>query len=85
MMRPSKTLERIQAGARDLRFRDVLSLAQALGFELARVSGSHHILRHPGFPELLNLQDVHGSAKPYQVKQLMELVARYSLTLEDRR
>ncbi len=83
-MRPRKTLARVRAGSRDLRFEDMLSLAGAFGFELVRVSGSHHIMRHPALPELLNLQNVHGRAKPYQVRQLQELVGRYSLTLEDR-
>jgi len=63
----------------------VVRLAMAFGFVLARVSGSHHIMRHPAFATLLNLQNVGGHAKPYQVRQLLELVERYSLTLEDRR
>ena len=31
---------------------------------------------------LLNLQDVNGQAKPYQVRQLLKLVERYNLKLE---
>jgi len=38
---------------------------------LARQRGSHHIFRRPGSPRLLNLQDVRGMAKPYQVRQLL--------------
>ena len=83
-MKPRKTLDRIQAGSRDIKFGDLVALAEALGFVVARISGSHHILRHPDVAELLNLQDVGGRAKPYQVRQLMALVARYSLHLEDR-
>jgi hypothetical protein len=41
-------------------------------------------LRHPKVPELLNLQKVRGQAKPYQLKQLLHLVERYSLTLGER-
>jgi hypothetical protein len=85
MMRPRKTLDLIEAGSRNLRFGDVLRLSLAFGFELARISGSHHILRHSAVQELLSLQNVGGRAKPYQVRQLMDLVARYSLHLEDRR
>jgi hypothetical protein len=84
-MRPGKTLARIRSGSSNMRFDDVLRLAYALGFELARVSGSHHILRHPSVHELLNLQSVDGRAKPYQVRQLMQLVERYSLDVEERR
>jgi hypothetical protein len=53
-----------------------------LSFELGdrkRVSGSHHILSHPRVRELLNLQGVHGGAKPCQVRQLLQLIKRYNL------
>ncbi|PYJ84705.1 MAG: hypothetical protein DME22_11765 [Verrucomicrobia bacterium] len=50
---------------------------------LSRISGSHHIFTHPRIPELVNLQDVRGQAKPYQVRQFMKLVERYNLQLED--
>jgi hypothetical protein len=33
--------------------------------------------------ELLNLQDVQGEAKPYQVRQLLQLIERYNLCLKD--
>jgi hypothetical protein len=45
------------------------------------VSGSHHIFAHEGVRELVNLQDVGGKAKPYQVRQLLDLVERYNLSL----
>jgi len=38
---------------------------------------------HPDVRELVNLQEVGGKAKPYQVKQLMELVERYNLALRE--
>lgn len=63
---------------------DLRRLAEGLGFELRRVSGSHHVFVHPDIPELVNLQSVRGQAKPYQVRQLMRLVERYDLRLEDR-
>ena len=58
-------------------------LVEAFGFELRRVSGSHHIFVHPDVPELVNLQEVDGEAKPYQVRQFLRLVERYALTLEE--
>ena len=33
--------------------------------------------------ELVNLQNVAGKAKPYQVQQLLEIVERYNLQLDD--
>jgi hypothetical protein len=32
-------------------------------------------------PELVNLQDIDGKCKPYQVKQVLALVERYNLSL----
>jgi len=34
---------------------------------------------------LINLQNAKGQVKPYQVKQVMELVERYNLELEERK
>jgi hypothetical protein len=38
---------------------------------------------HPDVRELVNLQEVGGKTKPYQVKQLIELVERYNLALRE--
>jgi hypothetical protein len=35
-----------------------------------------------GCRRLVNLQSVNGEAKPYQVKQLLDLIDRYNLKLE---
>jgi len=80
-MKPRKLLRRIVVSPHNVRFQDLLALAEALGFRVTRTEGSHHILTHPGIPELLNLQDVKGEAKPYQVRQLLQLVERHNLTL----
>jgi len=55
------------------------------GFRVFRGAGngSHHILKRQGIPEFLNLQNVSGQAKLYQLKQLLELVERYGLSVED--
>lgn len=60
------------------------SLIEDLGFELQRVSGSHHIFIHPDVPSPVNLQSVNGQAKPYQVRQVLRVVERYALTLESK-
>ena len=82
-MKPRKTLEKILSGSKNIRFEDMRRLVEAFGFSFSRRNGSHHIFVHPGIPELVNIQDVHGEAKPYQVRQLMKLVERYALTLRD--
>jgi predicted RNA binding protein YcfA (HicA-like mRNA interferase family) len=76
-------LQRILSGSKDIRFDEMVQLAQAFGFRLSRVRGSHHILVHPEVRELVNLQNVGGKAKPYQVRQFLRLVERYNLTMED--
>ena len=76
-----KVLKAARSGSRNLRFRDLTQLVESLGFRLVRLNGSHHIFAHPGIPELVNLQDVAGKAKPYQVRQVLKLVDRYNLTL----
>jgi len=50
---------------------------------LVRTSGSHHIYGHPEIPEVINLQDVRGEVKPYQIRQLLRLIEWYNLGLED--
>jgi hypothetical protein len=34
---------------------------------------------------LLNLQDVHGKAKPYQIRQFLKLVEKYNLEMDEGR
>ena len=58
-------------------------LLEGFGFRLERVSGSHHIYVHQDIPELINLQSAGGQAKPYQIRQLLRIVERYNLRLED--
>jgi predicted RNA binding protein YcfA (HicA-like mRNA interferase family) len=54
-------------------------LVEAFGFRLSRSSGSHHIFVHPEVTELVNLQEVQGKAKPYQISQFLQLVEKYNL------
>ena len=67
----------------NLRFVEMTALVEAFGFKLSRVSGSHRIFAHPSVRELINLQDVRGQAKPYQIRQFLRLVERYNLSIGD--
>ncbi len=80
-MNPGKVLRKALASPANLRFAEACALARGFGFHLCRVSGSHHIFVHPNVRELINLQDVRGKAKAYQVKQLLQIVERNNLTL----
>ena len=82
-MNRRKLLNKILTGSKNIRFDDLVFLVEGFGFELSRVRGSHHIFEHPDIPEILNLQNDKGQAKPYQVRQFLDLVERYRLTLED--
>ena len=83
-MNRKKFLRRLAQGAvRNVAFDDFCGLVEGFGFSQARMSGSHHIFVHPKVPELLNLQNVAGEAKPYQIRQFLRLVERFNLTMED--
>jgi hypothetical protein len=83
---PRRLLARIARGeVANVSFSDMVRLVEAFGFELRRTSGSHHVFAHPDVRELLNLQDIRGQAKPYQIRQFLRLVERYALRMEDGR
>ena len=65
-----------------MRFDEMVVLVEAFGFHLSRSSGSHRIFTHPQVKELVNLQEVAGKAKPYQIHQFLRLVERYNLGME---
>jgi predicted RNA binding protein YcfA (HicA-like mRNA interferase family) len=83
-MKPRKTLEKVLSGSKNIRFADMGALVEAFGFRMARRKGSHHIYSHPNVPELVNLQEADGEAKPYQIRQFMKLVEKYNLQLTER-
>lgn len=82
MAKLKKVLEKVLAGSKNIAFNDFVSLVEGFGFRLSRTSRSHHIFTHPQVKELVNLQNVKGQVKPYQIRQFMELVERYALNLE---
>jgi len=59
-------------------FDSLCSLLQELGFSV-RVKGSHHIFTRDGVVEILNLQPKGAKAKPYQVRQVRNVILRYHL------
>ncbi len=82
-MNRARLLRRLHQGAvNNVAFGDMVDLLHGFGFEQARVNGSHHIFRHAAVPAMLNLQDVDGEAKPYQIRQFLRLIEEHNLTLE---
>ena len=82
MAKLKKTLAKVLAGSKNIAFSDFVLLVEGFGFRLSRISGSHHIFVHPEVKELVNLQNVNGQIRPYQIRQFMELVERNALNLE---
>ena len=80
-MNKKRILAKVLSGSRNIRFADLCALLEALGFTRARTNGSHHIYAHPQVSALVNVQNVNGQAKPYQVKQVIEIMERNGLTL----
>ena len=83
MGKKQKILKQILSGSKNISFNDIVTVVEAFGFTLSRVNGSHHIFIHPNIPELVNLQNAKGKAKPYQIRQFLTIVEQYNLSLED--
>ncbi len=66
----------------NIAFRDLCSLLIALGFS-ERIRGGHHIFSRHGVDEIINLQPNGNKAKPYQVKQVRNIIIRYRLGVSD--
>lgn len=82
-MNKRRLLQKTLGGSKNVACNDMIALVEAFGFRLSRINGSHHIFTHPEINELVNLQNVGGQAKPYQIKQFLRLVERYGLRMED--
>jgi len=63
-------------------FAGLCALLKTLGFD-ERIKGDHHIFTMSGIEEILNLQPKGGKGKPYQVKQVRNMILKYNLTLEE--
>ena len=72
--------QRIVDGRSDanIRFDDLRGLLIRLGFA-ERTRGSHHVFRKEGVAERLNLQRDGNHAKPYQVRQVRQVLQGYHL------
>lgn len=80
MSQREKLLAAILSGGQDknISFTEIRSLLEWLGFE-CRVRGDHFIYTKAGVDEIINIQPKAGKAKPYQVKQIREIIVNYHL------
>ena len=80
MSRFEKQLAAILSGAKDknMVFSDLCMVLDRLGFS-CRVKGDHFIYTMYGVEEIINIQPIGNKAKPYQVKQVREIITQYRL------
>jgi hypothetical protein len=80
MSKHTKLLEKLLLGTADanISFDGLCILLKKLGFQM-RVRGSHHIFCMDGVEEILNLQPKGACAKPYQAKQVRNVILKYKL------
>ncbi len=63
---------------KDVLFADLCLILDRLGF-LCRIRGDHFIYTKDEIEEIINIQPVGNKAKPYQVKQVREIILKYHL------
>ena len=83
-MNKKRLLRRLTQGhLHNVDFGDFVNLVEGFGFRCVRKEGSHGIYVHPDVSELLNLQPREGEAKPYQIRQFLKIIEKYSLQLKE--
>ncbi len=77
-----KLKQQAQNGSANVRYSDLCHFLELAGFEFkGQVNTSHRKYQHPKCPkELVNVQEGRdGKAKPYQVRQVLDLIETYDL------
>ena len=80
MSQYEKLLLSILSGTQDrnLLFADLQAVLDRLGFQ-CRIKGDHFIYTRDGVEEIINIQPAGNKAKPYQVKQIRNIILKYQL------
>lgn len=66
----------------NIRFSELVQLLVKMGFT-ERIRGGHHIFYKENIEDILNLQPKGSMAKPYQVKQIRNLIISFKLGVDD--
>ena len=82
-MNKRKLLKKIRANNKNVKFNDFIIIVESFGFFQTRSEGSHFIYKNNEINEWINLQNRNGEAKPYQIKQFLSLIEKYSLEMEE--
>lgn len=80
MSKHEQILRQVLGGTADanISFHDLCQLLGQFGFNM-RIKGGHRIFSKMGIDEIINLQPKGAKAKPYQVKQVRNLILKYKL------
>ena len=80
MSQYEKVLLSLLSGTKDkgILFADLRTVLDRLGFQ-CRIKGDHFIYTKDGVEEIINIQPVGNKAKPYQVKQVRNIILKYQL------
>lgn len=86
MGKAEKLAAKILSGRSDqsFSFDDLCYVLERAGFQLRPGKGSHRIYHKHGVVEIINMQPRGGKAKPYQVKQVRDLLLKYKIEVEYR-
>lgn len=84
MSSKEKLLSKLLSGKsdQDIPFSDIIHLLETLGFE-KRIRGDHYIFTRSNVKEIINLQPINSKGKPYQMKQIRNILVRYQISLEN--
>ncbi len=80
MSKYEKLLTEIMSGVHDknIMFGDLQKILTLLGF-MVRIKGDHFIYTKDGVEEIINIQPNGNKAKPYQVKQVRNIILKYRM------
>lgn len=77
MTRRDKLIANIRNRPNAVRFEDACKIAESIGFRAKGGRGPHRTYGREGEPLLLHFQNVGGCIKPYQARQLLDMVEKY--------
>jgi hypothetical protein len=72
----------MKSGDANVSFYELCQLLVRIGFE-ERIRGDHHIFAMDDLEEIINIQPKGTKAKPYQVKQVRDIVLRHGLKIKE--
>ncbi|PSB12669.1 toxin HicA [Pleurocapsa sp. CCALA 161] len=75
-----KLLQKILTGTSDhnIKFSELRQLLKKMGFK-ERIRGDRYFFTKDNVEEIINIQPQNSKAKSYQVKQIRNLIVKYSL------